>query len=490
MIEKQYLIMGVVSGLMVCASYSLYYLSFISLVPLLYCFNNKEKINNYKILLATILFLILWNAFNYQFLYSFYIEDVKVYIPVLIGVFTVLELLPFIVLLSNLKFKRVYFICLWILMEYFISQWILKTPFSYLGILLANNASIIHWYNHTGVLGGSLWVIVVNVLITYEIGVVMRKGFKSFRYLYIIVAVIFLPITISLIISDTPMPTNEARKVKIHSYSSVCKIEQIQDRIIESNNDIITKGVCYDVFPELVINLNNENPEDNKIIESIINNNLQYKKDSLITILGANLTTWGKQQVLAVLINDDVVKTRYKDVLVPLGEEIPKMLDGIKNLDVYKNYLSETYITPDNNESIFAWHADSIHVSICYESFFEQNLKEKLKDEVGALFVIAREPFLNNYHYKNLTRLLSVCNAIIFNKYLVRSSWCGLSCIIDNRGYVLNEVYNKNDVLESVFYLNKKDTYYLTSRCNPVLVFILLLLFFVIMVNFTSRFII
>ncbi len=481
--------MGGISGLMVCASYSLYYLSFICLVPLLYCFSNKEKINNYKILLATILFLIVWNAFNYQFLYSFNIDDVKVYIPVLIGVFSVLELLPFIVLLSNLKFKHIYFICLWILMEYFISQWFFKTPFSYLGILLANNASIIHWYNYTGVLGGSLWVIVVNVSITYGIVVSMRKGFISFRYLSIIIVVVFLPITLSLIISDTPMKTNEARRVKIHSYSSVCFIEQIQDSIIESSNDSLTKGVCYDVFPELVINLNNEIPEDNWIIESIIKNNLQFKKDSLITIIGANLSTWGKQQVLAVLINDDVVKTRYKDVLVPLGEEIPKMLDGIKNFDIYKNYLSETYITPDNNESIFVCNADSIHVSICYESFFEQNLKEKLKNEVGVLFVIAREPFINNYHYKNLTRLLSVCNAIIFNKYIVRSSWCGLSCIIDNRGYVLNEVYNKNDVLESVFYLNKKDTYYLTSRCNPILVFILLLLFFVIMLNFTSRFI-
>ncbi len=487
-IEKEYLVWGIISGLLICASYSFCYLSFISLVPLLYCFKHKEKNNRYKVLLATVLFLVIWNAFNYQFLYSFYIDDVKVYIPILIGVFTVLGLFPFFILQSNLKFKHVYFICSWILIEHLISQWILKTPFSHLGILLANNASIILWYKYTGVLGGSLWVMVVNVLITYAVVEYKKSNFKSFRIIYVIVALIVMPIFISLIIQDSKLENKDKeRSVKIHSYSNVSTIDQIQNSIIESSNDSLTKGVSYDVFPELVINLNNENPEDNKLIESIIKNKIQHKNDSLKTIVGVNLTTWGRQQVLAVLIDKNNVKKRFKDVLVPLGENIPDLFECFKGLDVFEKYLSETYITPNNNENVFVCRKDSIHVAICYESFFEHNLKEKLINNVGVLFVIAREPFQNNHHYENITRLLSVCNAIIFNKYLVRSSWCGLSCVISNRGNVLKRVYNKNEVIESRFLLNTEDTFFLRVKFNPILTFISILLIFSIMINIIHK---
>lgn len=64
---------------------------------------------------------------------------------------------------------NVILICEWITAEYIYLNYEMPFPWLLLGEALANDAWVVHWYEYTGVLGGSLWVLISNLLIFYAI---------------------------------------------------------------------------------------------------------------------------------------------------------------------------------------------------------------------------------------------------------------------------------------------------------------------------------
>ena len=57
------------------------------------------------------------------------------------------------------------FIVLWISIEYLHLNWDLSWPWLTLGNAFANVPGVVQWYEFTGFLGGSLWVLFINVLL-------------------------------------------------------------------------------------------------------------------------------------------------------------------------------------------------------------------------------------------------------------------------------------------------------------------------------------
>ena len=87
-----------------------------------------------------------------------------------------------------------FLIFLWISMEYLHLNWELSWPWLTLGNVFSFLSKSSKWYEYTGVLGGSLWILIINVLL-YRI--LVSKHMKDI----LILSVIFLiPITISQII--------------------------------------------------------------------------------------------------------------------------------------------------------------------------------------------------------------------------------------------------------------------------------------------------
>ena len=54
---------------------------------------------------------------------------------------------------------------LWIAFEYLHLNWDLSWPWLTLGNVFSAHPSWIQWYSYTGVLGGTLWVLMVNILV-------------------------------------------------------------------------------------------------------------------------------------------------------------------------------------------------------------------------------------------------------------------------------------------------------------------------------------
>ena len=53
----------------------------------------------------------------------------------------------------------------WITFEYFHFHWDIEWPWLNLGNGFANNVKMVQWYEHTGILGGTLWVMAVNIIL-------------------------------------------------------------------------------------------------------------------------------------------------------------------------------------------------------------------------------------------------------------------------------------------------------------------------------------
>ena len=98
------------------------------------------------------------------------------------------------------------FIAVWIGFEYFHHNWDLSYPWLTLGNALAGNIKLIQWYEFTGVLGGSLWILLVNSLFMTIVQAWATKNSqtqtarKLLKPITFLVLLISIPICISFLI--------------------------------------------------------------------------------------------------------------------------------------------------------------------------------------------------------------------------------------------------------------------------------------------------
>ena len=64
---------------------------------------------------------------------------------------------------SNLGYFAL--VLFWISFEYLHYHWDIEWPWLHLGNGFANNVRLVQWYEYTGVFGGTLWVLLMNILV-------------------------------------------------------------------------------------------------------------------------------------------------------------------------------------------------------------------------------------------------------------------------------------------------------------------------------------
>ena len=75
------------------------------------------------------------------------------------------------------KFRALIFISCWISMEYLHLNWDLSWLWLTLGNVFANTTYFAQWYEFTGVLGGSVFILIINILF-------LNYSLKKRKYLY------------------------------------------------------------------------------------------------------------------------------------------------------------------------------------------------------------------------------------------------------------------------------------------------------------------
>jgi apolipoprotein N-acyltransferase len=371
------------------------------------------------------------------------------------------------------------FIILWITMEYLHLNWDLSWPWLTLGNAFANAPNAVQWYEFTGFLGGSLWILVLNILLFRFL-----QSKKTSKIVLATLLVIF-PVIISYIL--IPETT---------------KKEQMQVLIVQPNIDPYTEkfNIGYETqLDEFIAIAKKQLTQESELLlgpetallEGIWENKieatysvrkfreLQNEYPNLNILVGAStykMFTHGEQKTTtarqirneniyydaynsAVFIPDSgETEVYHKIKLVPGVEKMPfpKLLDPLAKLAVELGGISGSLGSKNTIQS-FSVNGKNIQPLICYESVYGDLHKAK----TNLIAIITNDGWWKNTAGYKQHFAYSRLRAIEQRKPIVRSANTGISGVIDEKGSVLQKSkWNEEVCFSTTISTNDKRTFY------------------------------
>ena len=189
------LIGGILLGLS-WPTYGLYFLSFIGIIPFIYV---SQKYVSKKRFLTFFAGFLLWNIIStYWLIYATTFGFLFAVLVNSLMMSTVFYLHSIISKNNGNKLGYIFLVSIWICFEKFHLYWDFSWPWLNLGNVFSENVKIIQWYEYTGTFGGTLWVLIINILIfiSYE-SYKQKRHFK--KPIFFTLMLLILPTLVSLI---------------------------------------------------------------------------------------------------------------------------------------------------------------------------------------------------------------------------------------------------------------------------------------------------
>ena len=183
---------------------------FIGFVPLLfiedYIFNNREQFNWFSFFGYSYIAMYIFNLFTTYWIYFSTPAGIGAQLMNALFMSLTLSLFHFTRIILKHGSAYITFIVYWITFEYLHLNWDLTWSWMNLGNGFANYPSWIQWYEYTGSFGGTIWILLANVMIFRAIKMFINKE-RTFRKRMLLAAfcgdLILVPIIISLVIYYT-----------------------------------------------------------------------------------------------------------------------------------------------------------------------------------------------------------------------------------------------------------------------------------------------
>jgi len=391
------------------------------------------------------------------------------------------------------------FICFWISFELLQVNWELSFPLLSLGTSLGMFPQLIQWYEWTGVIGGSIWILTINILAFKLVRKIklQRKTGKKIKlkngYLYLSL-VLLVPILWSLIRFFTYQENGRSIEVvaihpNINCYTEKYKwsSEQLLSRYLSCTFQQISPETDYVLWPENAI----PNTEWASELDQFLP--FQFLKDSLKRFPKAKIITGGISYDLyphkkingkypvnvthspnlnqayytynaafQLEAGKDHVAMRSKQQLVPVEESIPygRWLGFLR--DISGSLGGYVFSASKKNEHVFR-AADGTKVTplICYESAFGGATANYVQQGAQVLFVLLNEGWYKHQQGAQQFLYLSAIRAIETRRCVARSSNDGISGFINQRGEILQLVNDYQPLaIKQSLKLNSKLTLY------------------------------
>lgn len=400
------------------------------------------------------------------------------------------------------------FISAWLAAEFAYIHGEISFPWLILGNGFALDAKLVQWYEFTGVLGGSLWVLLSNILV-YE---TIRK--RSMKYAAWTAAIIVIPIIVSFTMyfaykeKENPItvtivqPNIDPYNEKFGSMSMEQQLEIIERLANEAPSD-----VDFIIAPETAIDgtIYEDYIAENWTIQSIKKNvSVHYPEAEFIT--GATVFRLYPKDIKeaptfsarkryddryydvingALQIGDshDSIPLYIKSKLVIGVEMLPYPQVLTKILDyVDLGGMAGQVLTQEERNVFYGTDGTPTGTAICFESVYGEHYNGYIKKGAQAMFIITNDGWWDDtYGYKhhfNYARL----RAIETRRSIARSANTGISAFINQRGDIIKELgWDIRGTITDDINLNDKITFY--ARYGDVigriagLTFILLLLY-------------
>lgn len=374
--------------------------------------------------------------------------------------------------------------CGWIAAEYIYLNGQISFPWLLLGNGFANDTWAVQWYEFTGVLGGSLWVLVANILI-YRAIKIRRKWIAAGIW-------IAVPMAVSAVMFFSWVPTS-GRSVKvsvvqpvIESYTEKFVLPQeTQDSIILSLAALSPEDVDFIVAPETAVD--NNIWENNILMSSSVRRYREFiaqERPQAQFILGATtLRMYQSEETLSArqmsngmwydvynsslaIDATDRLDIHHKAKLV-IGAEMMPFMKILKPLSTYIVDLGGVtgQLGTDNFYRVFRLErgADIVRSAapICYESVYGEHFATFVRQGAEVMFVITNDGWWHDTPGYRQHFSYSRLRAIETRRYVARSANTGISGFITPRGDVMQSLgWNQRGILtQSLPLLNSKTLY-------------------------------
>ena len=373
------------------------------------------------------------------------------------------------------------FISLWLSFEYLHFNWDLSWPWLTLGNAFAHYPSFIQWYEYTGTLGGSLWILLANIFLFQFVN-------NKSKYL-LFSLVIAIPILFSFLIDSK----NEKGKVVeivvvqpnidpyFEKFNDLSSIQQLE-KFIQLAETELDSSTNYLIGPETAIvdGVWENNIEESKEIQTLIK--LVEKYPQLNIIIGAvtykaysktdKISKTARQFVgsdyyydvfnSAIQINTSEISVYNKSKLVQGVEftPFPAILENLEFLTIDLGGITGSLGTQDYRE-VFKSKSAQMAPIICYESIFGDFIRQYVRNGADLFAIITNDGWWKNTPgYKQHLNYASL-RAIECRRAIARSANTGISAFIDSKGLITNATkWDEEIVIKSRLETNSIQTFY------------------------------
>lgn len=383
----------------------------------------------------------------------------------------------------------------WLSFEFLQHIWALQWPWLTLGNGFANSVKIIQWYEYTGVLGGSLWILLSNILIYFTVKRIIRKDFlESIKLAGFVFALILFPVIFSVNRYSDYSENGSSIEVLILQPNidpftdkfTGSKPEDQIDRLMSLANESVTESTNLILAPETALpdiwedSVSMENPSFNSIYDIL----QRYPKVSFIggAITKQKFNTGEKVSETARLLSDN---TTYYDVFnsALLFNEKEKvqfsrktiLVSGVEKMPFQKYFaFLGKYLLhlggmdgrlAEGEGKVFSLNEKSVRIGsvICFESAFGEHVGDLIKKGANLLVVVTNDGWWRQsvgvWQHFGYSRL----RAIETRRDIARSANTGISGFISQRGDVrLRTKLDSRTTIHSKIRMNDKLTFYVS----------------------------
>lgn len=495
---------GLLMGLSWPATGNLAPLFFVALLPLLYVeytiSQNPEKLKSRHLFCYAFLGFLTFNTFTTWWIW--YASEAGMLMAVILNsIFMGIIFLWFHNIKKRLGNKKGYFalITLWIGFEWLHYHWEFSHPWSTFGNTFANYTKIIQWYEYTGVLGGTLWILVVNILAfrIFRKTLILGESLKTnLKPIIAIVLIITIPSIVSLITYSNYKEVDNSSEIVIiqpnvdpyrDKFDRMTEPQQI-DRILSLARKKITPNTKYVIAPETAIprgSVEDELDYNYGIIEikKLISEYPQLKfvigastyidyqqggeKPTASARQNPQTKVWYDAFNSALLVdNTPTIQIYHKSKLVLGVERLPfaAILAPLEDFAINLGGTLGSLGTAEKAGVFDSNTTNSIAPVICYESIYGDYFGDYVANGANLAFIITNDGWWEDTPGYKQHLAYARLRAIENRRSIARSANTGISCFINQRGDIVDSTkWWEQDVLSGKINSNDKLTFYTTN---------------------------
>jgi apolipoprotein N-acyltransferase len=387
----------------------------------------------------------------------------------------------------------------WIGFEYFHYDWESSWPWLTFGNVFSIHPSWVQWYSVTGALGGTLWVLTINLLLfrTLE-NVWLRK--ETWRIqtplFYIAAFILFIPLTISLYTyynyseTENPLeaviiqPNLDPNQPDDHTPSDKFGSDPLQqslNMLLQAQKEV-SSNTALIVAPETAYwqNIAESSVSSDRLYRLLSSAQVDLNNASILWGV-ASTRTFPKKTAVTMVSNGDGTYTEdYNASLFIQPDGSPafirksKLVPGVEKVPFAEifPFMQDWAISMDGTAvgygvesapKIFETKQFKLAPVICYESIFGGFVAEQCRKGAEVICIITNDGWWRDTPGYRQHASFASLRAIENRRAVLRSANTGTSCVVNQRGDIMYATnWMEKATIRATINLNQETTVYAT----------------------------